>query len=277
MANFITVLTGLNHGVNIFDKIANIFRTVSVLKDTNLKSDLDYIVLNTTKEVTVYCDGHGVVTCTYEFYVINPENFTYFDRKLNIEDACKDSEFPSLEDMLKCDKKDRLKNFGFWYSCTDNCVYNIEEFYWSDNNHNEENRTSKNNPKELRWRFNINTAKIKKGGVYKLTYAISVPGIFPITDGKYDSSIDKINTNRMSSSFKMEHYMRSIIYIVSFEDGITFASPPKGQFNVDSQSNRDENANIKPQLIQNVFYNKYKFETNKHKQSGDVCIKWTVN
>lgn len=277
MANFITVLTGLNQGADFVTKIANIFRTVSVLKDTSFKSNLDYIVLNATKDVTVYYSGHGVITYTYDFYVINPENFTFFDRKLNIEDACKDSKFPSLDNMLNCDKKDRLENYGFWYNCTDNCVHSIKEFYWSNNNHNEESRTAKNNPKELRWRFNMNTAKMKKGGVYTLTYAISVPGIFPITDGKYDSSVDEIDTNTMSSSFKMEHYMRSITYIISFENGITFISPPQGKFNVDSQNNRDENTNIKAQLIQNVFYNKYKFETSRHKLSGDVCIKWEIS
>lgn len=276
MANFITVLTGLNQGADFITKVANIFRTVSVLKDTSFKSNLDYIVLNATKEVTVYCNGHGVITYTYDFYVINPENFTYFDRKLNIEDACRDSKFPSLKNMLNCDKKDRFHDYGFWYSCTNDCVHNIKEFYWSDNNHSKENPTSKNNTKELRWRFNMDTSKMKKGGVYRLTYAISVPGIFPITNGKYDSSIDIINTNQMSSSFKMEHYMRSIKYIVSFENGIEFETTPQGEFSIDSHSNRDENTNVKSQLIQNVFYNKYEFVTNKHKQSGDICIKWAV-
>lgn len=277
MINFLSVLQGLNQGVDFIDKILNIGRTISILGDTTPKSSLDYITLNTTKETTVYHNGHGVLTYTYTFYVINPEKFEYFDGKSNIEDACESSIFPSLEQMINCDMDKRFEKFGFWYSCSENIVNRVSEYYWSDNNHENIDYVSQKNPRELRWRFHMNTFALKHKGVYTLTYAISIPGMFPITNFKYDSSIAGLQTEKMSSSINVEHYMRSLTYIVSFEKGIDFKDVPTGELYITLKNNKSKGDKLISNLIPNVFYTKYKFSTNVHKQFGNVTISWTIH
>lgn len=275
MVDFVTILSGLNQGLNFVEKLGNVPKALSVLKA--IKNNPDYIILNMSKEVTVYGNGHGIITFTCDFYIINPSNFINYYRKLKIEDSCDTTEFPLLSDMMKCSKKDRFKDFGFWYSCTGDCIAGVEEYYWSDNDYNRIDHASKANKKELRWKFIMNTSQMQRGGVYTLTYAISIPGMFPITNYKFNCAKAALKTNEMSSSLKIEHYIRSICYTVSFEKGITFSQPPTGKLYIRSENPKNKSKNLDSKIIPNVFYNKYRFISNKHKNTSCIKIDWTMD
>lgn len=274
VTKFFTILSGLNSGISLAEKLANIGNAIQILFCN--KSKIDYILLNTSKEVTVYKNGHGIVSYVFKIYVVNPAEFTGFYRKLNIDDGCFDSNFPLLSDMLNSDINQRGKNFGFWYTCTGNCISNVEEYYWSDTDYNVVDEKSKANPKEIRWRFNINTTALQQKGIYDISYSISIPGLFPIKDGKFDSQLISYKSDSMSSSLEVTHYMKSLTYTVSFDKSIEFLDYPKGKLYRHRDNLKPDSRNLVSETPTNVFYNKFVFHINNPKFSNNIVIKWKI-
>lgn len=243
-----------------------------VVDDNNESLDTDYYFEDYTKHVTIYKNGNGIIMNTFNIVVNNCENFREFKRKINVEDGKKDIEFPSLKKMKEVNKDKRFKDFGFWvYKPSDSIVNSTIERYWSDNDPDEIDHVSERNPKELRWVFEINRSQANTNRLHKVAYAISIPGLYPIQKGQFVKEIanDPDMNGKASSSIHVEHYIKKITYILSFEDGIKLDKQPEC-FTINGKRIPIYDF----YLEEGVFYNKYIFSINKPSYGTNIVIKW---
>lgn len=238
--------------------------------------NVDYYFSNYTKSVTIYKNGHGIVSNKFGIIVNNPEHFREFRRKLNIEDGMKDSKFPSLHNMKLTKKENRFKNFGFWLLKDNTIVRSTVERYWSDSYPNETNEKAKNNPKELRWVFEIDNDKIESQKEYTIFYALSIPGMYPIKNGRYDSDLANMKSKKCnaSTSIHIEHYAEEVSYVVSFENGIELKEEPICYL---ARAN-EEGTKIKATKIEyGLFYTKYIFNIKLPSYGSNIAVRWQFN
>lgn len=236
----------------------------------------DYYFSNYEKHITIYKNGNGIIIHKFTVIINNIEKFKRIRRRLNIEDGRKDVNFPPLVTMMNTKKSERFDKFGFWYYDKDNIISEVKEFYWQKNS-SEENRKSKNNPKELRWIFRINSQHIRPKVPYDIIYAISVPGIAPLVDGKLDPSLLAEDFNDTSvSSMNIDHKIRDFKYVISFEQEVELDNTPKCRY-IEAKQDESKEVEIFGEKEDNILYNKYIFRINSPKFNSDIKITWKYN
>lgn len=278
---FRKVSTKLEYKPIINDEIKEEFyeniETVVENEDQNgveniIYADADYYFEDYTKHVTIYKNGNGIIMNTFNIVINNTDNFKEFKRKINVEDGKKDIVFPSLSKMKAAAKDNRFSDFGFWiYKPKNSIIASVIEKYWADNDPDEEDHISKENPKELRWVFTVNKSIVRNKKDHKISYAISVPGLYPLEKGEFNADIanEPQSSGKASSSIHVEHYIKKITYIVSFENGVKLETEPEC-YTYDGK----KHPVCDFELEEGVFYNKYIFRIEKPSYGTNVVIKW---
>lgn len=236
----------------------------------------DYYFSEYEKHITIYNNGNGIIIHKFTVIPNDINKLNRIRRKLNIEDGNKLSNFPSLESMMQTKKSERFDKFGFWYYSDNDIISEVKEFYW-ENSTSKENKKSKNNPKEIRWVFKINKSKLKPKTPYKIVYAISVPGLVALEDGKLNKKLlHDENEDESSSNMNIDHKIQKLKYTISFEDGIDLQTSPECRYIIKEQ---DESKEVIINGIQeyNLLYNKYIFNIENPLFGSDIKILWKYN
>lgn len=253
-------------------ELENIKEEIGEEIKNNTDTSSDYYFEDYTKHVTVYKNGNGIILQTFDIVVNNPENFKEFKRKINVEDGKKDLIFPSLSKMKATPKEKRFETFGFWvYKPSNSIINRTTEKYWADNDPEEIDHAAQRNNKELRWVFEIKRNKVKNNQPHKMGYAISIPGFYPIEKGRFVKEVanEPDMNGRASTSIHVEHYIKKITYIVSFEEGIKFNKEPECFL-----INGERNPIHIFEYEEGIFYNKYIFTIDKPSYGTNIIIKW---
>lgn len=240
------------------------------------KAKEDYYVNKQYKKVVIYKGGHGIIENSFDFKINKPENFKSFYRCLNISDGNTNSNFPSLSDMIKCDMCNRFKSFGIWFNSTNNFINNVEEFYWSEGNVNSVDSAAKSNSKILKFKFNTNSNNIIEESLNNLTYTISVPGLYPISQYKYDSNVANIESEDFSSSIIVKYNILYIRYVIGFESGFEFEQEPTCTLTKCKSNYRSKILNIRGKIRNNNFYTYYEFDIKRLKHNDKITITWKL-
>ena len=111
--------------------------------------------------------------------------------------------------------------------------YDDDEEDDEDDEDDKENISLKNNDKVFRWVFRFNYSRICPNRKYKVIYVMSIPGMYPIKDGKLD--INAINDEQLlndlesgnSTSIRINNPIRNFYYTISFESDILLEREPK--------------------------------------------------
>lgn len=264
--------TDFLNGIKIFDGIINI--CVSIKNNFSLKKTSHYFK-NYHKHLTIYSDGTGIIINSFDI-VFNKKIKEELKRAININDGKKTACFPLLKEMMKTDIKDRFTQYGFWLYSEDNIISSCKEKYWSDIDDKQEDIRLKNNNKELRWIFRFNYSRIRENRPYHVVYIMSIPDMFPITDGKLDlDSANDINLqaneeNEISSSIQILNRMNNFKYTVSFDSKVELNSPPECEmYNINNKKNIQ-----KLDLEHNIIYNKYTCSIKNPKLGSKIKIGW---
>lgn len=234
---------------------------------------------NYYKHVTVYGDGTGVIINEFDM-VFNKKEKTFLKRGLDISDGKKDAAFPLLKEMKKTKIYDRFQKYGFWYYSDDNIISSVKEKYWTDedDDNDVENISLKNNDKVFRWEFKFNYSRIYPNKKYKIIYVMSIPGMYPIKDGKLD--IKSINDEQLlnnlesgnSTSIKIKNPIRNFYYTISFESDILLEREPKCLLKNIEQDSEILHPKLKHEY--NTIYNKYTCNIIKPKIGSIIKINW---
>lgn len=236
----------------------------------------DYYFSNYEKHITVYKNGNGIIILKFTVVANDIHSLQQIRRKLNIEDGVKTAKFPSLEVMMKTAKADRFTEYGFWYEADDDLISDVKEYYW-DNKTKKENKKLKKNLQELRWVFNINKNKLVKEKAYKISYAISVPGLAALRDGRLDKELLHDKTEDISfSNMQIDHRILKLQCVVSFEDGVALDTKPECKCIIGKQDGLKE-LDISGTEYYDIFYRKYIFNIDYPEFGSDINISWKYN
>lgn len=262
--------------INAIFSITNNTQKIKRCITKKLRKNKDYVVNKQYKKIVIYRNGQGIIEHSFDFDVLNPSKFKHFYRMLNIEDGWVTASFPTLKIMKGTQKEKRISEYGFWYNSDNDFVDNVEEYYWSKPNVGEIDNISLNNNKELKFKFDINGNKIKSNDVNNLTYSISVPQMFPITNYKYDESKANLKNNVFSTQLVVENDILNIKYVVGFETGFKFKKEPECTITKSSRNHNSKSDDIVGKIRNNNFYTYYEFDIQKLSYNDVIKIKWEL-
>lgn len=236
----------------------------------------DYYFSEYEKNITVYQNGNGIIIHKFKVVANDVNKLKKIRRKLNVEDGVKTLKFPALDTMIHTNKALRFQEFGFWYKSDDNIISEVKEYYW-DSKTSDENKKSKNNPQEIRWIFKIDKNKLKKGVPYEICYVISVPGLAALQNGSLKKELLHDPTDESGSSImNIDHKIQKLKYTISFEDGVSIATPPKCKRITTGQDDLKE-LDIPGKEDYDLLYRKYTFDIDNPIFGSDIRISWKYN
>lgn len=241
-------------------------------KDVDEYNNLDYYFEEYNKHITVYKNGNGILTNSFVIIVNDINSITSFKRELNVEDGKKALHFPSLKEMKSKDLKNRFWDYCFRCKCTNNkdLIRSVTEEYWTNDSDNGDT-IAKNNNKDLKWIVRMNPSAIEIGKPYKISYVISIPGMFSIENGIFKENIaNKIGTHgNYISSFDIKHKVRHFTYTVSFEEEMSLYQKPTGKV-----INNTGQHNLHYKNENNIIYDKYIFSADDLNIGSSISIEW---
>lgn len=266
----LTTITLFSNLLNIFDKIRNY--CIWLFKNKAKFKKVPFYFKNYHKHLTIYDNGNSIIINSFDI-VFNNNNFKKMVRGININDGKLSAEFPPLNKMEKVSLKERFDNYGFWVYSDNNIIEETKEEYWLDDDKEQEDITAKNNKKELRWIFKFNASKIELHKPYHVIYVMSVPAMFPITDGNIDfSEIDKNFFDEYSnSSIEIRTPIEDLKYTVSFYNSINLQTEPEAIFKTIGNG-KDSYPSITKEY--NIIYNKYICYIKKPQLGSKLKIRW---
>lgn len=232
----------------------------------------DFYFKETTREVELDINGNGIITHKIDVCIINPSNSREIKRSLNIEDANINTRFASLKEMMKCDIHQAPNNLGFWYKSTEDIVQSAEEKYW-----NLHSPTAANNPRELQWVFKLNPNKLTANSVYRILYVISVPGMYPMSNGFIDiSKMPKNIPKSFYSQMTISHLAQKVTYILSLDSGTHIKTAPTCEKIIKIHNNNTHESNVKGYMDTDLRHNKYIFVVEKPQFESIVKVGWEL-
>lgn len=207
-----------------------------------------YYIDDSTKSVTIYKNGHGIIINTLRLKILDKLAFNK-DGLIRTIDFCnttkKNVRLPPFEDMINADKINRFADYGFWYQSTSNVMKHhvlIDE----------------GTKKQLSFKLDL-SVDIDKYEFIEFTYSFSIPGLFPISYGYFDIENALIDTP-FETSLNIENQINKFTYILSFEKGIKIQSEEiKGIIEVPKVNNGFVKEDQSIKHINDIFYNKFFF------------------
>lgn len=265
------LLSEIDAAANIWIKIKRLF-----IKDKFEKQCEDYYYEEFNKKIYVRKNGDGVIVSSFRIKIIDASKIDYLIRTLDIHDAKSWAELKKLKEMKECSINDVFSKVGFWYSCDNNIISDIEEFY------QESEMTKQDDNKFISIKITFDTSVLQNGKSYNFSYAYSIPGLFPINEGRFD--VDDTDRNKYpefasyASTNDIGHHMCFSAY---FENGIDFKDRPVGyavrhKNNVKIKNKKEKKEKIPCVCKDNIFYKKFRFEVKSPRDYEYICMKWNV-
>lgn len=221
------------------------------------------------KKVYVKANGDGMIVASLKLHVNDPIKTPPLIRTYDISDAKKETEFPDFSKMVETGNSAPFEEFGIWYSSQGDIVTAIEEEYA------EEDLSQRGNKKFLSFKLVLNGAALEKGRVYDIIYALSIPGLYPIENGRFCGSVqehEKYGKFRTSVSTYQTH--KHLTYSVYTENGIVFSRKPQAFC---KGANTKGNARPNPcKYRNNMFYEKFNFTLDNPQEYDIIYMEWDV-
>ena len=231
----------------------------------------DYYFEEVNKKVFIKANGDGVVVCSCDLYVINPDKVQHFVRAFDISDAPRSTKFPPFESITKT-KSAFFNDYAFWYESESDIISGVEEYSDDDFTHEEIEKIAQR--KLLGVRFFINKNKLESKRKYRIIYGYSVPKLFPIKNGKHDTSEYDKKTYKYISSMSVKRMAKKLRLSIYLEDGICIEEAPRG-----NAIKVSDNQNVPSDICQvrdNILYSKYLYEVKRPEKYNSIQIKWKL-
>ncbi len=231
----------------------------------------DYYFEEVNKKVFVKANGDGAVVCSCDLYVIRPEKMKHFIRVFDISDAPKSTKFPSFKSIPK-KKKVFFNGYSFWYQSENDIISGVEEY--SDEDFTQDEIEKIKERRLLGVRFFIDKNKLETKHKYRILYGYSVPKLFPIINGKHDTSEYSKKTYKYSTSMSVKRMAKKLRMSVYLENGICIQEAPQGKaIKVsDSQTVPSDICEVRD----NILYTKYLYEIKRPEKYNSIKIQWKL-
>lgn len=228
-----------------------------------------YYYEETHKNVYIKSNGNGVIVCSVKLHVSKIDDSFKLTRTFDISDAKASTVFPHFESMLQNGNSNPFNEFGLWYCSDSNIVTNLEEYY------NDEDKKTKNKLENKFLSFNIilNQSALEKDKDYNIMFALSIPGMYPIKNGRFDGTIqEKKNYGNFESSLHI-YNTRKLIFNIYMEQNMVFNTKPV-PYVKNKTTGKYENYPCKYE--NNMIYEKISCTLDDPKEYDKICMNWDL-
>ena len=216
------------------------------------------------KLVRLLYNGNAIAITHIRLKILDKEQFQIINRKLNIEDAHKDTKFSKkLRELTKTDTLYRYRRMGFWHSNKE--ILSVTN-----------NRRYKDN-KEITWKFKFDVGAIESDSI-SFCYAFSIPKFYPIHEGLWDKDgapLDSSNT--LSTSLKVKHLIKRFRYILYLDRKIDLDRDPQISIIPEGSDLAINRKNVPPSEENDVFFKKYESVIKFPQRLSTIKLDFTVN
>jgi len=246
----------------IFSRFYRLFRDIYYRLNR-----ISFYINDYTKTVTIYKDGHGIITNAFKIKVLNWQrlNIQGLERYFDINNSSKKStRLPSLQNMLSINKCKRFTDFGFWYQSTANII----QF----------DKIIEDNAFFKSWTFKVDPTKIEliKNNTIDLSYAISVPGLFPIEDGHFDLEEAQCKAP-FKSELSIKNQINRITYVISFDKEVNIKNHIVDATIIIPKVNNENITQMQRLKCEDdLFYYRFFFTKRFPKFQSDFKMEWEV-
>lgn len=250
--------------ISLFKHMANFFKYYHMVRSAKSMGQVFYFnELN--KHIIIDKDGNGILTHDIKVTVLRPQDFEYIEREIDISDAKPSSVFPKFEEMLQTPTSEAFKRFGLWYASDNGVIQRIEN-----------NSDAARNPKVLKFRIVLDTSRLRKNMTFQFIYAVSIPGMFPIQNGRFDEeSYQRQDYKEYSSMLTVKHSIRLLRYIIDFDRDIQLYQTPKTSYITETQIKKIQE-NICCTYENRIFYQRFSAILKNPEYNKKVVVKWDV-
>jgi len=241
-------------------KLNPFFRTIFVVLKDKI-NNVNYRIIGFRKHVTAYKNGHGIILQDIELRLYRPEH--PFRREIGVSDVPPSFKFEKLQDLKKKLVESRFTEQGFWYESNPKGI--IEDVRWVK-------AESTDTKLVFDFIFDQSLANDYINKPIKIMYGYSIPKIYPIKGGVYDSSYDA--ENPFFTGFKVNYKMDYYKGVIGFEKGIRLSK----KIAVDYYEKGRDNSYITKEMLKkdDIFYDKYEIEIKKPKMGSVILIEVTL-
>ncbi len=221
------------------------------------------------KKVFVKNNGDGVIVASLILHVNDPEKTTHLIRTIDFSDAKKGVVLPQFEELLQTEGKEFFKDFGLWCEADNRIVTDIvEEYDPIDAKHKNDNRF-------LSFKIQLNDAALEKGKSYRITYAISIPGMYPIENGRFSGTVkEHEDYGKFRTSVSTYQTFTILTYSVYMEKGIVFSCKPKAFYR--GKATKGEPYPNNCEYRNNMFYEKFNFTLENPQEYDIIYMEWDL-
>lgn len=276
----IEILEEITFIKNFLDIISRLSEFHSKLRGTTdpmkkLKTNEPFYFDEHNKKVFVKYNGDGLIVASIKLHVLNPAETTNLIRTFDISDAKKGTEFPDFDILIANGKKIKEKQlepfseYGLWVSSQNDIVTDVIEEYIEDD------KKFTNDKRFLSIKFVLDSAALIADKTYEINFALSIPGLYPITNGRFDGTeAEHEQYGRFSTSVSTYLTHRIITYSIYMEKGIVFSYKPKPCYKVKRTKGKPKykESNYK----NNMFYEKYSFTLENPQDYDRIFMEWDI-
>lgn len=260
-----TVFANANTLFTFISKVKSFFEPVTTrLSDWKYRKE-DFYLVNCKKHTTVYKNGNGIIYTEFDLRVIKPERSGEIEVWLNCMDGKKSLHIPPLAEMLDLPQTGRFNDFGFWYDTKDGIIQNVVE----------KNGRRRYFNKKIHYKLDINESKLMAHKTYHCIYAVSIPDLYPIVDGKLNKNLlyKKYNTKdyKTSTGKVINTPTKNFEFITSFEKDVVFEQSPICSW---TDSKGQSKATVHGVNVDELFYNKYCYKVKNPKVGDKIFVEW---
>ena len=204
-----------NSLIKLIKSIINFFKEHKSKKRKKQIAE-SYYYEETHKKVYIKSNGNGVIVYYVKLHINNV--IDSLPRSFDISDAKPSTEFPEFNSILQNGNVNPFNEFGLWYWSDSDIIANVEEYY------KDEDKKIKNKLKNkfLSFRFTLKQAAIEKDKTYKIIFALSIPGMFPLKNGRFDGTVQEHKVYGKFASSLTLYNSRKLLYSIYVEQGVVF-------------------------------------------------------
>ena len=232
----------------------------------------DYYFEEVNKKVFVKKNGDGFVVCACDLYVIRPEKVNDFVRGFDISDGKKSCRFPKLKTMQRRNIN-FFEDYGFWCDSQNNFITSVEENY--DSSSFDIKRKEISERKCIGVKFHVDKSLLKSKQKYRFVYGFSVPGLYPVNNGKHDrQEYDYKQYGKHSSYIDVKHLAKNLRFAIYLERGMKLQEAPFGHAIKPNQSKE-----IEPRVCEvrdNLMYTKYLYTLKRPEKYQSIWVDWKL-
>jgi hypothetical protein len=236
-------------------------------------------------ELYIHSNGNALLNFSSIIHINNKYDILPIAQQLDLFDAAKEFTKIPLQDMLAKKKDFNNREFGFWFRPEKGIIKTVKDYYWDDNDplSNVENVNDRSKEKLIKWEIILDDEMIESGQDYPLDIAVSLPNMFPMSNGKFDKCRSYIKEIGQDKYYKQTFDWEFLACVDEFSLSVKFDSETALNVkNIEAKKNniafRHKKRSVNVSIDEKGAFEKIYTASIKNGQIGDtIKIDWDLD